>query len=283
MFENYIYFTTNKIEDDTFLYGKFDNVKVQDSFSPKVPKRWFKHFYVFGSLWVSVFLVVLSSYYLHILDTIPGSLKNLISYFSSSENRSTATAAESLVALILLSFQIFKRYYETHYVSVFSNAKMHIGHYYLGFFHYFGTVVAIVMESPGFSYSDNFEAAFHFKDLSYRTLVVSLIFFWAWWKQFESASILANLRKNRKGVIVTDAYLIPEGGLFKYISSPHSLCEIIIYLCLTIILSDNSTLPSVAAWVISNQIESALLSHWWYKRTFTNYPEKRKAIIPFFL
>lgn len=24
---------------DTFLYGKFDNVKVQDSFSPKVPKR----------------------------------------------------------------------------------------------------------------------------------------------------------------------------------------------------------------------------------------------------
>lgn len=268
---------------NTFLYGKFDSAKDKDRFTPKVPKRWFKHFYVFGTLWVSLFLVISASHYFQVINTIPGSIKNFISHFSSGGNIATVTAAESLAALLLFTFQVFKRYYETHYVSVFSNSKMHIGHYYLGFFHYFGAAIAIVMESPGFSHSDHFEAAFHTRDLSYKTLIASSIFFWAWWKQFESASILANLRKNKKGEIVTDAHIVPNGGLFVYVSSPHSLCEIIIYVCLTIILSGNTTFHFVTAWVIANQIESALLSHWWYQKTFTNYPKERKAIIPFIL
>lgn len=47
---------------------------------------------------------------------------------------------------------------------------------------------------------------------------------------------------------------MPEGHWFEYVSSPHSLAEILMYISLNIILRKNTTWPFVTGWVISNQV-----------------------------
>lgn len=60
------------------------------------------------------------------------------------------SAVSSLLALSLLTIQAWRRFYETWFVSVFSNTRMNLSHYIVGFIHYFGSVTAILAESPGF-------------------------------------------------------------------------------------------------------------------------------------
>lgn len=109
------------------------------------------------------------------------------------------------------------------------------------------------------------------------------LFLYAWYHQFQCAIILANLRKNSKGQVVTSAHKIPRGGLFELLSSPHLTCEVLLYLALSLILRQSPTFQFVFFWVASNQIETAFLSHWWYKKTFSDYPKQRKAFIPYVL
>lgn len=106
---------------------------------------------------------------------------------------------------------------------------------------------------------------------------------YAWINQYQAAKTLANLRKNRSGAVVTKEHKIPSGGLFDYVSSPHMTCEMLMYIALSLILFSNHTFKFVLFWVVSNQLESSLLSHWWYLNTFKNYPKNRKAVIPFVL
>lgn len=102
-----------------------------------------------------------------------------------------------------------------------------------------------------------------------------------WFGQFHSAKILGNLRKNSDGHIVTTEHKVPVGGLFEYLSSPHISCEVLMYLSLYMLLSFNENFKYVFLWVLSNQIESSLLSHNWYLSNFKNYPKERKVLIPF--
>jgi len=60
------------------------------------------------------------------------------------------SGVSSLLALFLLTIQVSRRFYETWFVSIFSNTKMNLSHYAVGFIHYFGSVTAILAESPGF-------------------------------------------------------------------------------------------------------------------------------------
>lgn len=89
-----------------------------------------------------------------------------------------------------------------------------------------------------------------------------------------SDNYLIKLRKgNRKG------YFIPEGGLFKYVSCPNFLGEIIEWTGFAIM---TWALPglSFAVWTAVNLIPRALHHHSWYKENFNNYPKDRKAVIP---
>ena len=77
---------------------------------------------------------------------------------------------------------------------------------------------------------------------------------------------------------------MPMGSLFIYVSSPHYLCEIIIYTSLMLILgTEHMTGVMIWAWVTINQTIAALMSHRWYITKFEDYPKERKAIIPFVL
>ncbi len=77
-------------------------------------------------------------------------------------------------------------------------------------------------------------------------------------------------------------YFIPYGGLFRYVSCPNFLGEIIEWGGFALM---TWCLPTLAflLWTIFNLVPRALDHHRWYKRTFEDYPTDRKAIIPLLL
>lgn len=111
-------------------------------------------------------------------------------------------------------------------------------------------------------------------------VVCSIAFLYFWYKQYKSNLIFINLRKNKNGKVTSEKHLVPKGGLFKYVSSPHMTCEITMYSILYILLNQNTSFIYCLIWVLSNQIANAILTHKWYKSTFEDYPTERKAIIP---
>lgn len=79
-----------------------------------------------------------------------------------------------------------------------------------------------------------------------------------------------------------ERYGIPHGGLFRLVSCPNYLGEIIEWAGWAIL---TWSLPGLAflAWTAANLVPRALHHHHWYRRTFPDYPPERKAIIPWLL
>lgn len=75
-------------------------------------------------------------------------------------------------------------------------------------------------------------------------------------------------------------YQIPEGFLFKYISSPNLLGEIIEWTGFAV-MAWNLPALSFALWTFANLVPRALNHHHWYQKHFADYPKNRKAIFPF--
>jgi hypothetical protein len=85
---------------------------------------------------------------------------------------------------------------------------------------------------------------------------------------------LINLRKSGNG-----GYYIPYGGMFRYVSCPNFMGEIIEWTGYAIMAWSLPAL-SFAVWTAANLIPRALDHHKWYRKTFPDYPEERKAVIP---
>jgi 3-oxo-5-alpha-steroid 4-dehydrogenase 1 len=92
-----------------------------------------------------------------------------------------------------------------------------------------------------------------------------------------SDNILLHLRKPGE-----TGYVIPEKGLFTYISCPNHFGEIIEW-CGFAVMSWCLPGLSFAIWTIINLLPRALQHHHWYKSKFSDYPPDRKAVIPFIL
>lgn len=92
-----------------------------------------------------------------------------------------------------------------------------------------------------------------------------------------SDRILAGLR-----AADDSGYRIPRGFLFRYVSCPNYLGEIIEW-CGWALMTLSPAALVFAAWTIANLVPRALSHHRWYREEFVDYPEKRKAVIPFLL
>jgi protein-S-isoprenylcysteine O-methyltransferase Ste14 len=90
-----------------------------------------------------------------------------------------------------------------------------------------------------------------------------------------SDHLLIMLRKNNG-----NQYKIPQGGLFRYISCPNFLGEIIEWGGFALL---SWSLPALSffIWTSVNLIPRALDHHRWYKSQFADYPVNRKAVLPF--
>ncbi|KAL0268146.1 UNVERIFIED_CONTAM: hypothetical protein PYX00_010200 [Menopon gallinae] len=266
----------------TFRYGKFAyQGKPSKLWVIEVPKSWFKHFYVFASVYSLYALYLAIDVYMY-GGKPPAWFVSYLDFFCGSNRKTEANRFSVLVVLTLMTLQSFRRGYETWFVSVFSDVKINITQYIVGYTHYWGTITTILAEAEGFKKSRTFipESDTSF---SYVQIFAVILFIYAWINQYQAGKTLANLRKNRSGAVVTKEHKIPRGGLFEYVSSPHMTCEMLMYIALSFILFNNYTFKYILFWVVSNQLESSLLSHWWYLNTFKNYPKNRKAIIPFVL
>jgi 3-oxo-5-alpha-steroid 4-dehydrogenase 1 len=74
-------------------------------------------------------------------------------------------------------------------------------------------------------------------------------------------------------------YRIPEGRLFRWISCPNYLGEIVEWTGWAVA---TWSLPgaSFAVWTAANLIPRAAAHHRWYRHTFRDYPPGRRALIP---
>lgn len=110
-----------------------------------------------------------------------------------------------------------------------------------------------------------------------RFICGAVLFLTGYIINIHSDSILRGLRK--PGEL---AYKIPQKGLFRYISSPNYFGEIMEWTGWAVA---TWSLPGAAfaLWTTANLAPRALSNHKWYKRTFPEYPSRRKALIPFLI
>ncbi|CRK88513.1 CLUMA_CG002207, isoform A [Clunio marinus] len=267
----------------TFRYGKHAHKEKSDKLVEKIeiPKAWFSHFYVFAVIWAWGALILVISVYFYGYQPCP----YLINYLNLScgDNRIAETSPFiTLIALSLMTLQCTRRFIETNFLQIFSKkSKINLTHYLCGYLHYYGVIVLIVAKADGFINGQTTPVMKVTLNEALRAIVAILTFIYFWYKQYESNLIFINLRKNKSGNVVTETHLIPKGGLFKYLSSPHMTCEVFMYLILYFLLHQNTSCIYCLAWVVTNQFSNSLLTHRWYKETFSDYPKERKAFIPF--
>ncbi|MEO6951262.1 MAG: DUF1295 domain-containing protein [Polyangia bacterium] len=77
-------------------------------------------------------------------------------------------------------------------------------------------------------------------------------------------------------------YSIPRGGLFELVTSPNYLGELVEWLGFALAAGSIAGL-SFFVWTFANLVPRAVSHHLWYRRTFPDYPDARKAIIPYVL
>ncbi len=91
----------------------------------------------------------------------------------------------------------------------------------------------------------------------------------------KSDNILIHLRgKGETG------YKVPQGFLFKYISSPNLFGEIIEWSGFAV-MAWNLPALTFMVWTLANLVPRAKNHHDWYKRNFPDYPKERKIVFPF--
>lgn len=90
-----------------------------------------------------------------------------------------------------------------------------------------------------------------------------------------SDTILLGLRKE-----ADRGYQIPQGGAFRWISSPNYAGEILEWVGFAV-ATCSLTGASFAIWTTANLVPRALVHHQWYHATFSEYPPERKALIPY--
>lgn len=110
-----------------------------------------------------------------------------------------------------------------------------------------------------------------------RFIIGTILFVGGFCLNFYSDNLLFRLRQKNSSY-----YSIPRGGLFRYVSCPNFLGEIIEWGGFALL---TWSLPGLSffIWTAVNLIPRALDHHKWYKSHFTDYPAERKAVFPFIL
>jgi len=104
-------------------------------------------------------------------------------------------------------------------------------------------------------------------------IVGSILFFVGMGINLDSNHRLIRLKKNAGG------YAIPTGGLFRWISCPNYLGEIIEWIGWAI-LTWSPPGMAFAVWTTANLVPRARAHHEWYQARFPGWAEERRALVP---
>jgi len=108
-------------------------------------------------------------------------------------------------------------------------------------------------------------------------IIGSLMFFFGYALNKFSDAELMRLRKSNP-----DAYSIPYGKGYKWVSCPNYLGELITWFGFALAAWSSAGL-AFALMTASNLVLRALENHQWYLDKFDDYPKDRKAVIPYIL
>jgi len=110
-----------------------------------------------------------------------------------------------------------------------------------------------------------------------RFIAGTTIFFAGLYIHITSDNILRNLREPGE-----TNYRIPFGGFYRFLSAPNYFGEILQW-CGWALLTWSSAGLAFATFTVANLLPRGIAYHRWYRNTFPDYPEERKAVIPFVL
>lgn len=110
-----------------------------------------------------------------------------------------------------------------------------------------------------------------------RFLIGAALFVVGYGINLQSDEILRHLRAPGE-----TGYKIPTGGLYRWVSSPNYLGEMIEWTGFAIA---SWSLPGLAfaLWTAANLVPRAVSHHRWYQEKFPDYPGERRALIPYLL
>ncbi len=103
----------------------------------------------------------------------------------------------------------------------------------------------------------------------------SLLFFGGMFINWKSDAMLISLRKPGE-----TGYKIPQGFLFKYVTSPNLFGEIIEWSGFAM-MAWNLPALSFMVWTLANLVPRAKNHYDWYLRTFPDFPKERRVVFPF--
>ncbi len=109
-----------------------------------------------------------------------------------------------------------------------------------------------------------------------RFVVGVLLFGLGYFINRRADAILLLLRRRGEG------YQIPQGFLYRFVSCPNYLGEIVLW-CGWAVATWSWAGLAFAVYTMANLAPRALQHHRWYQRTFPSYPSERRALVPFIL
>lgn len=115
-----------------------------------------------------------------------------------------------------------------------------------------------------------------------RFLIGIAIYAFGFALNVHSDHVLRNLRSREEVAAAKKVYRVPYGGGYALVSNPSYLGELIAWAGFALF---TWSLPGVFIFGITaaNLVPRALSNHRWYKERFDDYPEARKALIPYVL
>uniref|UniRef100_A0A1B0GJR6 Polyprenal reductase n=2 Tax=Lutzomyia longipalpis TaxID=7200 RepID=A0A1B0GJR6_LUTLO len=159
-----------------------------------VPKSWFRHFYIFASVWCS--LVVLMAI----------------------QGLSTGTVPTCFIDFLNLICGKYRT------VQIFSKkATMNLIQYLNCYVYYFGVVVLLICRGEGFVTGTSL-THLSIDGFSWRLVICCALFVFASYHQFNSHRILVNLRRDKQGRVATEGHFVPSDSSSSTKRMPHE-CE----------------------------------------------------------
>lgn len=107
-----------------------------------------------------------------------------------------------------------------------------------------------------------------------RFVFGTVLFIVGFFMNHHADRILRNLRQPGES-----DYHIPHGGLFRWVSCPNYLGEIIEWIGWALATWSPGGLV-FAIWTVANLVPRARNHHIWYQKYFTHYPKERRILIP---
>ncbi|CAN2388606.1 Steroid 5 alpha-reductase 3 [Pristimantis euphronides] len=245
-----------------------------------LPKRWFWHFYLLSVIWNGALLGLLVRSLLLGVQ-LPQRIQLLLNFFhKDSEQKISGGELSTLLALSLLWIHSLRRLLECFFVSIYSNGVIHLAQYCLGIGYYF--LLGITVLDHAQLDRKKVTGTELLQQLRWYHILGCLLYVWASLHQHRCHVILANLRKDKTGKLVTMNHVMPSGDWFETVSCPHYFAELLIYISIAFLFGlTHLTLWLLVLFVLFNQSLAGILCHEFYHQKFDSYPAHRKAFIPF--